>query len=462
MNIRDGEQYCDKVETAVKYTAFAVFAAFILVLLGGTSRGWAEAPQVESTTQRSAEFRTLPGLTIRPDEQLTVDQCVQIALYNSPGILAASHTVGAARSRVGQAWAGYYPQITLAGTYTKRDMTNTIVPRGQDSYSGSATLTQNIIDFGRTGAQVSARLHDLDASREDLREVASLTAFNVKSAYYGLLRAEKNRDVLRETVTLSEKQLEQATGFYEAGVRSRFDVTNAEVELRNAKLNLIRAENALRIARVTLNNAMGLPDAPEYTIKDALSFQKYAVSLEEARNRAFLNRPDIRAAVARREAAEVSLSLARKGYYPTLSGNATYTRAGASYPPDFDIWSVGVTLTIPFFNGFLTTHQVREAKENFYTVKANEESLKQNVLLALQQAYFKMLESEELVGVAEITVKKAEENYVLAQGRYEAGVGSPIEETNALVTLSDARMNYIGALADYKVAEAELRRAMGE
>jgi outer membrane protein TolC len=365
--------------------------------------------------------------------------------------------------------SGYYPQINLSGEYLNSKRSdflltpqNPAAPVAQENYYWRAALTQNITDFGRTGTQVSIRQKDRDASGEDLRDTSSLIAFNVKSAYYGLLRAEKSRDVLKETVALFEKQLDLAREFYEAGERSKFDVTNAEVELSNTKLNLIRAENALRLARVTLNNAMGVPDAPEYTIEDTLSFQKFPILFEEARDRAFLNRPDIRSLAAKRESAEGSLQLARKGHLPTLSGNANYWRSGDNYPPTQDNWSVGVTLTIPFFSGFLTTHQVGEAMENLSVVKAKEEAVRQNVLLTVQQAYIKLLEAEERVGVAELTVKQAKENYDLAHGRYEEGVGIAIEETNALVSLSNARMNVVAALADYKVAEAELQRAMGE
>jgi outer membrane protein TolC len=213
---------------------------------------------------------------------------------------------------------------------------------------------------------------------------------------------------------------------------------------------------------VTLNNAMGVPDAPEYSIEDTLSFQKSPVLFEEARERAFLNRPDIRSLAAKRESAEGSLLLARKGHLPTLSGSANYWRSGENYPPSQDNWSVGVTLTIPFFSGFLTTHQIGEAMENLNAVKAKEEAVRQSVLLTVQQAYIKLLEAEERLGLAELTVRQATENYDLAHGRYEEGVGIAIEETNALVSLSNARMNVIAALADYKVAEAELQRAMGE
>lgn len=398
--------------------------------------------------------------------RLTLEQCIDIAHKRSPKILAASNAVNASRSRVGQARSDYYPQINLSSGYTRaggsRSVGGSVFSGRYDQYTGSVALTQNLFDFGKSWAQVDIQQRNLDASREDLRDVTAGTVFNVKQSYYGLLQAEKNRDVLRETVKSFEQHLEQAKGFFEAGVKSRFDVTKAEVDLSNARLNLIRGENALRIARVTMNNAMGVPDAPEYSIEDSLSFQKNSITFEEARERAFANRPDLRSSSAKIEASEASLSLARKGHLPTLSGSASYTRVDEAYPPEQSGWSAGLTLTFPLFSGFLTSYQIREAKENLNVLKANDESLRQDIVLEVQQAYLSLREAEERVGVAELTVKQAQENYEIARGRYEAGVGSPIEETDALVSLSNAKTNYISALSDYKIAEAALGKAMGE
>ena len=270
----------ERTVTFTHRTAIAGITALMAVLLVAGFPGRPEAAVILSPFPQPAERAAGEDAPSGPRGRLTVDQCVEIAFKNSPNILAASHTMNATRSRVGQAWSGYYPRIELNGAYTRSDRRLTW-PQGtltplitQDNYSWSATLTQNIADFGRTDTLVSIRQRDLDASREDLRDTTGQIVFNVKSAYYGLLRAEKSRDVLRETVMLFEKQLEEAKVFYEAGMRARFDVTNAEVELSNAKLNLVRAENALRTARVTLNNAMGVPDALDYEIEDSLSFQK--------------------------------------------------------------------------------------------------------------------------------------------------------------------------------------------
>jgi len=104
----------------------------------------------------------------------------------------------------------------------------------------------------------------------------------VREAYWGLLRAKRNRDVAGEVVGQYGQHLSRAKGFFEVGLKPKFDVTKAEVDLSNAKLNLLKAENALRLAQVALSNAMGLPGAPDYEILDSLAFLRVNVDLEQA------------------------------------------------------------------------------------------------------------------------------------------------------------------------------------
>jgi len=403
-----------------------------------------------------------PTGTAPAAERLTLDQCIDLTVKRNPSLTAAESNMNAAGTRIGQAQAAYYPQVSLSGNYTKFSPYTDPKNESQDLYQGTATVTQNLFDFGKTPSQVRIQRLGHDASREDRRTVYSQVIFNVKQAYYTLLQAEKNLEVAIETVKLNKEQLDQAKGFFDAGVKSKYDVTSAEVNLSNARLAQIRADNAVRIARVTLKNVMGSPDLPDFSIVDSLAFQKYPVTFDDAIQRAYANRPDLRSVQAKKEASKESVSLARTGYYPTLSGNASITRADSDFPPEKSGWSAGVTLTIPLFSGFLTNGQVREAKENLNVQKANEETLRQGILLDVQQAYLNLVALEDGVGVAELTVQQAKDNYDIASGRYSAGVGSPLDVTSALVGLSNAKTNYIAALANYKVAEAALLKAMGE
>ena len=427
-----------------------------------TAQPAAVSGPTETSAVSTAGTATAPAGRAKPGTLFTLQQCIDIALQRNPSISAAEYAVNAADARVGQARSGYYPQVSLSGGYSKYSSIGDPTNSSQNLYQGNATLTQNIFDFGKTPSQVRIQRLNENSARSDKRNTVSLVVFNVKQAYYNLLQAEKNRDVAIETVKLTQEQLAQAKGFFEAGVKSRYDVTTAEVNLSNARLAQIRADNEVQIARVTLKNTMGAPDLPDFVIEDTLAFHKTPITFEEAIPRAYANRPDLQSVRAKQEASKESVSLARSGYYPTLTGNANYTRVDDTFVPEPSGWSAGVTLNFPLFNGFLTNYQVKEAKQNMYQQKANEESLRQSIVLDVQQAYLNLRAFEDGVAVAELTVQQSQENYDIATGRYNAGVGSPLDVTSALVGLSNAKTNFIAALANYKIAEAALLKAMGE
>jgi outer membrane protein TolC len=205
---------------------------------------------------------------------------------------------------------------------------------------------------------------------------------------------------------------------------------------------------------------MGVPDAKDRPVEDNLSYKKYEVTFDEALARAYENRADLRALVARRQAAEESITFAKTGYYPVLNGNASYNWGGTDFPLGQG-WTVGAVLTIPLFNGLLTTNQVAEARSNYYVLKANEETTKQQILLDVQQAYLNLQEAEESIATADLAVKQAQENLDLSNGRYAAGVGSPIEITDALTSYANAQVSYNAALYNYKLAQATIEKAMG-
>lgn len=413
---------------------------------------------------------------INKDESLSLTRCIEIAIKRQPNIAAAMYTVDVNQSKVGQAKANYYPQLNWSSGYSKissssgtskRVLNDSSASRFSattgspfDQYSSGFTLNQNIFDFGKTQTQVNIQGLNLDSSRSDLENVLEQIIFNVKQSYFGLLAAKRNRDVAEETVTQFQLHLDQAKGFYEVGTKPKFDVTKAEVDLSNAKLNLIRAENSLKIAKANLNDAMGLPEAPDYTVEDNLSFLKFETTFEESMERAYKNRSDLKSIIAQKKAAEASIGLSKKGYFPVVTGNAAYDWLGEKFPLERG-WNVGVVISFPLFNGFLTKHQVEESTANLSVLQKNEDSLRQSVFLEVKQACLNLKEAEERIPTAEITVKQAEENLNIANGRYAAGLGNPIEVTDAEVSLSNAKVTYIQALYDYKVAQASLEKAMG-
>ncbi len=419
------------------------------------------------------------GQAVTPGQTLTLSDAITIALKNQPTISANAAALKAAEARIGEALSAYYPQVTLSGTYSRYSAAAlSTAGASQASQVGSATtgastaggsydryvslagVTANVFDFGRTPSQVRIQRYNTESARANLENTKDDVVFNVKQAYYALLQAERKVVIGRETVGQFEKHLQQAQAFFDVGLKPKFDVTKAEVDLSNARLALIQAENQVRLARVTLNNAMGLPEVAEYRLDDLLAFMKYELPVEEAVGRAYRQRADLQALASQKQASKESILAAKRNYLPILSTSANYYYSGTSFPLD-EGWNFGFTLSWPIFNGFLTTYQVAEARANYDNSVANEANLKLNILLQVQQAFLALREAEERIANTEVTVRQASENLELATGRYEAGVGNPIEVTDALVAYSNAKTAYVTALYDYKIGTARLERSVG-
>jgi outer membrane protein TolC len=413
-------------------------------------------------------FPAAADTPIQKGETLDIDRCIGIALKQHPSILTAASNIKAGESRVGQARSGYLPQVSGSAGYSRISPYTTTSRRlatsvsgAYDSTNSTVALSQNILDFGKTSSQVRIQNLNLDASRSDFDNVNAQVVFGVKQAYYGLLRAKRNQEVAREVVVQYQQHLTRARGFFDIGTKPKFDVTKAEVDLSNAKLNLLKAENAFRLARVSLNNALGLADAPDYEIMDSLAFARAGIDLNDALKKAYERRPDLQAIIVKKKALEETITLQKKGYLPYVTGNASYGWGGDSFPLDQG-WNLGATLNIPLFSGLSTKYQVDEARANLEALKASEESLRQSIFLDVKQSWLNLQEAADRIVTADVIVRQATENLDLANGRYASGVGSPIEVTDALVAHSNARTSYISALYDYRVSQATMEKAVGE
>ena len=411
-----------------------------------------------------------------PADRLTLDQAITLALQSHPSILAVRGTSRAQEARLGAAKSDFYPHLDLTSSY--RRATANFAPSSQtgsslnriaasessnesfDNYSASLSLQQLIFDFGKTGAGVEAAREGLRASRWDVEATRENVVVNVKVAYFGLLGARHVVRVDEETVQQFEQHLQQAEGFFNIGTRPKFDVTKAEVDLTNARLNLIQARNAAEVARVTLANAIGLPDRPIGELEELLDFKKVEITEAQALEEALQRRPELLSLVASRRAGEASVRSAQRSFFPVLSGTADYLYRGQEFPLVWN-WDVGLNLTFPLFSGYLLNSQLAEARANLTTVEANQEALRQNILLEIRQSYLNLREAGERVSLSTLVVRQAEENLQLANGRFQAGVATSVERTDAQVSLTNAKTSQIQALYDYKVAEARLEKAMG-
>ena len=164
--------------------------------------------------------------------------------------------------------------------------------------------------------------------------------------------------------------MEYAREFLEAGAKPKFEVTKAEVDLGNAKVNLIKAENGIRLARANLNNAIGIPNTSPYRVQDD-GPSPVEVPFDEAMETALKQRPDLLSLQQQKKSARETIKAAMRAYFPTFSGVASGVWVATGFPLDHG-YTAGVNMSVPLFDGFVTHYQVTEAQANLAVAEGNK------------------------------------------------------------------------------------------
>jgi outer membrane protein len=416
-------------------------------------------------------FADEPKASQAMPEVLTLEKAVELALSNHPSLRVASGTQAINEALVGQAQSGFYPQVSALSGYQRttanatRNFTGSPFPRRTTGdtfgfYQNSVTLNQLLYDFGTIKSQVDTAQYNLQAANANAETTVQTVVINVQQAYFSLQQAQRLVKVNEEALTQFKQHLDLARGRFKAGVAAKVDVTTAEVDLSNAQLNLITAKNNALVARVTLNNAMGIQTASPYRVLDPSRGEAYQITLDEAVARAMQLRPEMISQRAQERSAEAAIKAAQGNFFPTVSSSANYSYSATDFPLVYN-WNVSGTVNIPIFSGFLTQQQVAQARANLLMTKANGDVLRQNILLEVSQALLNLEAAMERLEVTKITVTQARERLDQVEGRYKAGLSNAVEVTDAEVVLVTAQVNDVVAMSNYQSVKAALDKAMG-
>ena len=397
---------------------------------------------------------------------ISLEECLRYALGNNPKIQAAMQDVFASDARTRQAWSAYFPQFSWQTGYTRIKQLQLSDALGANlifNYYvlGQISASQMLYDFGVTQNQVTIRKLDNKGYKITLTGTVNDVVCEVKKAYYNLQYSLEAKKVAEEMVQRYEAFYNQAKGFYMAGTSPKVDVTIAEVNLSNAKLMLIQAENAVEIAMAKLNNTMGLPYANRYNIADNLRYYPCDITLDEAIDIARDSRPEFQLAEVKVEEARQNVKLVKKSYFPKLTVEGQYQIGGKSFVSNYG-YNFGGYLNFPTINGMLIRNEIKEAKALHSREIANASSTKNDIYFQIQQAYYSMLEKKNSIPVSFLGLKQAKENYELSYGRYKVGVGNPVELKEAQVQYQDAMLKYYNSLYQFNSARADLEKYIGK
>ena len=404
--------------------------------------------------------------SVEKNIDMTLDQCIELALGNNPQINAAFHDILASDARIKQVWANYFPQLSWQTGYTKIKQLQLSDALGRNltfNYYilGQVTLQQMLYDFGVTQNQATIKRLDYEAYKTTLSATINDVIYQTKDAYFNLLFAFENRRVAEDTVKKFEMFYNQAKAFYEIGMNPKVDVTIAEVNLSNAKLQLIQADNAVNLAVAKLNNVMGVPFIDKYNVQERLKYQPVDVTFNKSVEIARDARPELKLAELKVESANQTMKLVKKSYFPTLSVEGQYQRGGKSWNSNYG-YNIGGYLNFPTINGMLIKNEIKEARYLYDKEIANAKNTQNSIYLEIQNAYLTLEEKKNQMPVAILGVKQAKENYELSYGRYRVGEASPTELKDAQINYQQAQLTYYNALYQYNSSKAALEKAIGK
>jgi outer membrane protein TolC len=393
---------------------------------------------------------------------LTLKECISIGLKQNPLTEISLQNLKAVQEKVGEAWGGYYPSLKLSSSYTFTAQQE-IMPTGPDAYDTRFFLRQTLFDAGATSNLVRSIRHNIDAQDFEVRKTAFDVVLGVKSAFYDVLKKRDLLEVSKSALKTAEKHLEQSTELYKEGLAPKSDVIKSEVQVSNARLDVIKTENALLSAKANLATDMGQPVTTDF---DVASRDEGLIpilpSLKDAIAVAYNQRPELKESLARIESAKANIDQAKSGLYPNLSLDASYGWQQGDFSPSEKKWSVGLTVGIPIFEQLTAKSKISQAAANLAVLKASEMQTMRNIELDVQQAWLFLKEAMERLDVTKKTLEQAEEDMRVSEGRYKEGMGNILEVIDAQTALTQARTNNVVALYDIENARAKIDRAIGE
>ena len=399
-------------------------------------------------------------------DTLTLERAVTLAIANQPSLRGSEAGVRAADAGFRQARAGFLPSAGFSASDTRTGGTVILSPaipppqRIYSSYSAALLGNLTIWDFGKTSGKVSQNSYLYDAAHGDYASAIEVIALNTEVAYLAFLQARRVVTVDEEALATTSHHLIQARAFYTTGRRPQLDVTKAEVDSLNAEVNLIQARNTYRIARLQLENAMGVHPAAEYAVVDSFTVPATSASLQEARSTALRNRPELTSAQARVDAGKGGVTAAWGQHLPTIAAFGGYTWSAFDLPL-FSHWNAGLSFTLPIFQGFALDAGIELAEANRDMAQSNLDTLTESVMLEVERQWLTVRAAAERAVATAKLVQESRENLNLVERQYAAGVATPLDESDARLTLSNSEITDIQAQYDYRTALIRLRRAMG-
>jgi outer membrane protein len=395
---------------------------------------------------------------------LTLDEAIRIGLQNQNTLGIAQSQLEAAKARVTQARAQYYP--TVAPLFEYQNALTSIGGRATRIDQGvtSIGLRQLVFDMGKREENLASSRSSEKATLYNVYDARQAVIVNVTTTYYELQRRRELVRVAQSSVDRAKTTLDATTAFAEAGTAPKKDILQAQADYDNALVQLSVARNDVRLANTSLKSAIGLLTPLPIITQDlalaAPSPEPDTLGPQDYLTRAFMARPDLRreAEFINSDRHQVKIAQINAGFQV----QADVTEGYRIDPNPGENRTFGTTFSYPLFDAGASRAAVRQARANLEQSRRQLDLTKQNVQLEVEQNFLTREESRLRYQATQSALKAAQENYNAAREAQKEGAGTIIDVITAQTALVTAETNAVQSIYDFYTSDARLRRATGE
>ncbi|MEJ5286793.1 MAG: TolC family protein [Bacteroidota bacterium] len=409
-----------------------------------------------------------------------------IARESNPQIKIAESQISTAGAEITSAFGNYLPSANFNMGYTRQlnvESGQKINIGGQtivvgriepNSYNMSLTLNYNLFDGFAREAQYSSAKENLNSVYSKYSQALQDVEINVYRTYVNVLRTKKILEARRQDFEVARKELERVEARYKAGAVPYANVLTQEAELANKEILVIQAENDLKNAKANLLIAMGLKpevdiDVKEEDVKADFSeeeinkFRAEVGDYETLVKKALSNRSDMLAIEQQIASSRANLTIARAGYFPSLSAFGGWSWANNEFRNFSDLGRsfVGLSLRIPIFENFKSNYQIELARAQILQLEMQKLQLEQTVRNQIIQAMNNLESAEKQLVAAKKSLESAQKNFESAQERYRLGSIGIVDYVYANNLLISSKINHINSIYNYYQAQKELLYSIG-
>ena len=436
----------------------------------------ASTPLQSSSPSGSPTPQTAP--TAGQPMGLTRVQAEKLALKNNPQI-SVGRLLGLAQHQVyRESRAALLPNLNGAITAVDANEGSRIgagsltASRLLEHAGAGVTLSQLLTDFGHTTNLVSSAKLQEKAQHANALATAEDIVLATDQAFYNALQAQALLKVAQQTVTTRQSVQHQVDVLTQNKLKSALDLSFADVNLSQAKLLLLDAQNNVDSTIAALTAVLGFDQQVQYELSDEDNqLPSPPPDVNVLINTALQQRPDLQALNYNQQVADKFRRAQRDQLFPTISAlgvaGAIPVRPdcfGGCFPNYFiSSWygAIGVNMNVPIFNGFLFTAQSSEANYRAKAAAENTRNLRDQVVRDVRTAWLSTNTAFQRVSVAAELAKQADLSLTLAQGRYNLGLGSIVELSQAQLQQTDAAIGYVNAQYQYRLSFSTLNFEIG-